>query len=321
MNKENTVFTEKYRPKKLDDVVGQENITRLLKGFVANKKIPHMLFTGPAGSGKTTSAKALARDLYGKEWQNYFLEMNASDDNSIAVVREKVKGYAQVKVIGQDFKIIFLDEADAITGPAQSALRRIIEMYSETCRFILSCNYPNKIIDPIKDRCTLFRFKMISKEQMMVFLKKVVEEESIDITEPALELLCDLAKGSMRKSLGTLEKLKNGNISYVNEEVIRDSFCYIDDNDIKALLTEVSKGNIDSMYDYIEELLFIKTYSTDEIVIALDRLIRQSKKLSSVDKANALLKLGELDYRISVGASAEIQLKCFVVYLYQLYKV
>jgi len=320
MGKNKSVLNEKYRPKTLDEIAGQKEVVNLLKGYVKTRKVPHMLFNGPAGTGKTTSAKALARDLYGKDWRQFFIEMNASDDNSIEVIRSKVKQYAEIKIIGEDYKIIFLDEADHLSGPSQAALRRIIEMHSEKCRFILSCNYPNKIIDPIKDRCTMFRFKRIKPAEMKLFLKSVAKQESIDITDSALELLCKLSKGSMRASLGTLEKLNNANITSINEEVIRSNFCYVNDQIIKELIFKVSEGDIDAMYEFVEKLLYEKTYEPDEIIVSLDRLLRTSKKLPNDKKAEALIKLGEVDYRISVGANAEIQLKTFAVFLYQLYK-
>lgn len=314
------VLSEVYRPKTLGDVAGQSHIIKLLKGFVENKDVPHMLFSGIPGVGKTTVAKALVRDLYGSDWRNYFIEMNASDDNSISVMREKVKRYAQTRVIGQDFKVIFLDESDHLSLASQAALRRIIESNSEKCRFILSCNYPNRIIDPIKDRCTLFRFKRVEKDSMKTFLQKIAMNESIDISDVALDLLCDLSKGSMRVSIGTLEKLKSGNVLHINEDVIRNNFCYLDDDVIKTLIVKVIEGDIDVVSDFVESILYEKAYAPDEIISSLDRLLRKSKKLSDEKKAQAIIKLGEIDYRLSVGANPEIQLKCFSVYLYQLYK-
>jgi DNA polymerase III gamma/tau subunit len=146
------VWTEKHRPDTLSEVVGQENIVDRLEAFVENDEVPHMLFAGPAGTGKTTSAIALAKDLYGDEWKQNFMETNASDERGIDVVREKIKNFARTKSIGADYKIIFLDEADALTSDAQQALRRTMEQFSDNCRFILSCNYSSKIIDPIQSK-------------------------------------------------------------------------------------------------------------------------------------------------------------------------
>jgi len=313
------VFAEKYRPMTLDGVVGQEQSVELLREYVKNKDIPHMMFAGPAGVGKTTVAQALARDLYGSKWGQYFYEMNASDERKLKDVREKIKPYAQASTVDEDFRIIFLDEVDAMDWQAQPALRRIIEKYSNKCRFILSCNYPHKIIEPIKDRCILFRFTALSKEQMIPMLKNVAEKESIDITDSALEYLCKLTKGSMRRALGTLEKLHKGGVTNIDEEVMEKYFCYIKDDDLKKVVKAVASGDINATSEYVEDLLLNKAYAPGEIIEAFERLLRESKVLEPADAVQAYENLGEADFRISVGADAEIQLKVFFVSLYKQY--
>ncbi|MCK4555565.1 MAG: AAA family ATPase, partial [Candidatus Aenigmarchaeota archaeon] len=160
------IWTEKYRPEKLSDVVGQKEITARLEAFVKEKSMPHMLFAGSAGIGKTTSAIALAKQLYGDTWQRNFMETNASDERGIQVVRSKIKDFARTKPLGAEFKIIFLDESDALTPEAQQAMRRTMEKYTSTTRFILSCNYSSKLIPPIQSRCAIFRFRPIGKEDI-----------------------------------------------------------------------------------------------------------------------------------------------------------
>jgi len=317
-----TIFAEKYRPQTLDDVIGQEDAIASLKGFIKHDKVPHMLFTGPAGTGKTTTAVALAKDLYGENWKEYFLEMNASDDNGINTIREKVKSYARIKVIGRKYKIIFMDECDNMTKDAQSALRRIIEMYSDKCRFILSCNYPNKIIDPIKDRCVVFRFKSIKPEDMVSTIDKISKAEDLVLTDKAQQELSLLSHGSMRLVLNTLYKLKYGEKTpdTITETEIRKSLCYLNDKDIKQMVFFAKEGYLDKIDTALEDLLYNKGYTTIEIIRALRRLLKESEVLSTKQKIQALVGLGDVDFRIAEGATPDIQLKTYVSSLILLYE-
>lgn len=317
-----TIFAEKYRPQTLDDVIGQEHVTASLKGFIQKDKVPHMLFTGPAGTGKTTTAIALAKDLYGESWKDYFLEMNASDDNGIQTIRDKVKSYARIRVVGRKYKIIFMDECDNMTKDAQSALRRIIEMYSDKCRFILSCNYPNKIIDPIKDRCVVFRFKSIKPEDMISAITKIAKAEELNLTEEAKQELGKLSHGSMRLVLNTLYKIKFGEKvpTTISEKHIQKTLCYLNDQDIKQLVYFAKEGYLDKIDAALEDLLYNKGYTTIEIIRALRRLLKESKVLTTRQKVKALVGLGDVDFRIAEGATPDIQLKTYVSSLILLYK-
>ena len=157
-----SIWTEKYRPSKFHELVGQDEIVKRVESLTNSLNIPHLLFAGPAGTGKSTLALIVVKELYGANWRENYLELNASDERGIKFVREKVKNFARTKSLGKvPFKIIFLDEADALTPEAQQALRRTMENYSATCRFILSCNYSSKIIDPIQSRCAIFIFKLL----------------------------------------------------------------------------------------------------------------------------------------------------------------
>ncbi|PIO01478.1 Replication factor C small subunit, partial [Candidatus Pacearchaeota archaeon CG09_land_8_20_14_0_10_30_9] len=171
------IWTEKYRPKNFDEVVGQDGIIKRIKALTNSLNIPHLLFAGPAGTGKSTLALIVVKELFGENWRENYLELNASDERGINIVREKVKNFARTKSLGNvSFKVIFLDEADALTPEAQQALRRTMENYSATCRFILSCNYSSKIIDPIQSRCAIFRFKLLEKKDVDKYLKRIVEK-------------------------------------------------------------------------------------------------------------------------------------------------
>src|SRR5210317_1811730 len=172
---EYTIWTEKYRPKTFADVKGQQNIIKRVQAFVKNKNMPHLMFAGPAGVGKSTLALVTARELFGESWKDNFLELNASDERGIDVVRVKVKDFARTRAIGDvPFKIIYLDECDALTKEAQHALRRTMENYTQTCRFILSCNYSSKIIDPIQSRCAIFKFRPLEKSEIFELIGHII---------------------------------------------------------------------------------------------------------------------------------------------------
>jgi len=200
------IWTEKYRPKRLDEVIGQKEIVEKLKMFVKRKNMPHLLFAGPAGTGKTTCAMAIARELFGEGWKSNFLEMNASDERGIDTIRTKVKDFARTKAIGNvPFKIILLDEADALTKDAQHALRRTMENYTNTCRFILNCNYSSKIILPIQSRCAIFRFKPLEKEDIKKYVEKIANNEGFEINDKIIEALYNASEGDLRKVTNILQ--------------------------------------------------------------------------------------------------------------------
>src|SRR5660397_34443 len=200
------IWIEKYRPKKLDDVVGQVEVIKRLKSYVQSRNLPHLLFSGPPGVGKTASAICVARELFGDDWLNNFTELNASDERGIDVVRTKIKNFARTAPLGEaEFKIIFLDEADALTSDAQSALRRTMEKYTSSCRFILSCNYSSKIIEPIQSRCAVFRFRQLKEKDIKLYLTRIAKSEKIDLSDDAADALVHVAAGDMRKAVNSLQ--------------------------------------------------------------------------------------------------------------------
>ena len=180
------IWTEKYRPKKFEEIIGQKEIVLRIKSLVEKKSLPHCLFAGPAGVGKTTLATIIAKELFDENWKPNFLELNASDDRGIGIIRNEIKNFARTMSLAKiPFKIIFLDECDSLTRDAQQALRRTMEQYSRSTRFILSCNFSSKLIDPIKSRCSIFRFKPLTKENVDEIIKelKSISPEKIICTK------------------------------------------------------------------------------------------------------------------------------------------
>jgi len=319
-NKTDEIFAEKYRPQTINDIIGQPHILPYLKGFVESGSIPHLLFGGTPGTGKTTSCVALAKDLFGSDWKSYFMEINASDDRGINIVRKKIKDYARSRTTNGSYKIIFLDEADNMTPDAQDSLRRIIERYHKQCKFILSCNYPNKIIPAIRDRCSTFRFRKIKSEDMMDTLKKIVSNENIDIDKSGIETISELSGGSMRRALTTLHTLKLGRIQNITRKTIQEITAYVNEDDVIKLFGFIGKKDIKTINNQIDKLLSYYCYEPLELLTHFYNLINKSKLLSDKKKIDALLKLGDVEYRISQKSSADLQLRLFVMYLTSLYE-
>src|SRR3989339_1739939 len=190
MHLEKALWTEKYRPSDFSEIKGQKEIVKRVKAFVEQQNLPHLMFTGPAGVGKTSLSLVIAKKLFKDMWRQNFLELNASDERGIDIIRNKVKDFARTRAIGNvPFKIIYLDECDALTREAQQALRRTMENYTQTCRFILGCNYSSKIIDPIQSRCAVFRFRPLDKDRMLQIIESIAADEGITVSKDAKEAL------------------------------------------------------------------------------------------------------------------------------------
>src|SRR5438067_12812472 len=236
------IWVEKYRPKTLDEVVGQDEIVERLKAYAKEGNLPHLLFAGPAGTGKTTSAMALARDMFGESWRQNYYELNSSDERGIETVRTKVKEIARLAPFGgTSFKIIFLDEADNLTADAQAAMRRTMETYSKTSRFILSANYSSRLIEPIQSRTAVFRFRPLKPEAIAEYIGRIAKAEKLKITDDGMEALVYVAEGDMRRALNALQvaaclgSTVDADVPYKGSSTMRSE-------DVKALSEKTRQG-------------------------------------------------------------------------------
>lgn len=270
-----------------------------------------MLFAGPAGVGKTTCAHALSRELYGETWGDNFTELNASDERGIDVVRDKIKNFARTSPVGDaDYKVIFLDEADSLTRDAQPALRRTMEMYTNTCRFILSCNYSSNIIDPIQSRCTVFRFSPVDDDALVERLRHIAEEEDVDVTEDGLDALAYVAGGDVRRAVNALQAASALGET-VDEDAVYATTSTARQEEVEELLEKALEGDFAGARGILKRLLDEKGISGDDLI---DQMHRAATELSVDDKTQVKLmdRIGETDYRISTGGDERIQIEAFL---------
>ncbi len=309
------LWAEKYRPKSLDEIVNQEEIVTRLKKFVEEKNMPHLLFAGPPGTGKTTAAHALAHDLYGENYQRYLLELNASDERGIDVIRTKVKEFARSRVPGEiPFKIIILDEADNMTADAQQALRRLMEMYTATTRFILIANYPSKIIEPIQSRCAFFRFTPLRKEDVIARLRWISEQENVQYDIEALEVIYEISEGDMRRAINILQAAAA--LGKVTVEAVYKVVGLAHPREIKEMIKLALDGKFTDARDKLRQLMVEYGLSGIDIIKQIHREIF-SADLKLPEPLRVLIAdyAGEIQFRLAEGGDDEIQLNAFLARL------
>ena len=307
-------WTEKYRPNTLDEVVGHEEIVKRLKAYVKTRSMPHLLFSGPAGVGKTTCAIAMAKEMFGEYWYQNFQETNASDERGINVVREKLKEFARTRPLGgADFKIIFLDESDALTSDAQHALRRTMERFTETCRFILSCNYSSRIIEPIQSRCAVFRFRPLSPEHVKKYIRRIADGEGLKVDKTGEEAIIYICEGDMRRVANILQAA-----SAISTEIDEDTIYKVTSRakpiEVRQMVDLALKGDFLRAREKLDSLLIETGLSGEDLIKQIHREIfdlplEEKKKVDLVDQ------VGEYEFRIIQGGNDRIQLSALLAQL------
>lgn len=310
---ESTMWVEKYRPTKLSSIINQKEIIGSLRSLLKNtSEIPHLLFSGSAGVGKTTAALCLAREILGDSWREYTLELNASDERGINMVRERVKKFARFSGLDTNipFKLVILDEADEMTSDAQTALRRIIEDTAKHCRFIIIANNISKIIEPLQSRCAVFKFTRIPEEDIISHLEEICKKEKIKYNQDGLKMIQEYAEGDMRHSINMLQAAAS--LGTVNEDNVKVSAGLTKTNDVGDVLKMALAGKISDARNKTVEL--IKVYGMSESDF-LKYLNEECYKIKTAHLSQILETVAKYDYRLIVGANPEIQLSALLAEL------
>ena len=311
---ESVIWTEKYRPKDFSQVKGQQDIVDRAKAFVESRNMPHLMFSGPAGTGKSTLSLIIVKKLFGENWRNNYLELNASDERGIDVIRQKVKNFARTKALAEvPFKIIFLDEADALTREAQQALRRTMENFTSNCRFILSCNFSSKIIEPIQSRCAVFRFKPLEKADISGIITEISKIENLNIDEKAIERLYEISEGDCRRIINVLQSIASVKKD-ITEENIYEIVSTTRPADIQLILDLAIAGNFIQAREKLLEVMLKQSLAGLDIIKGIQKEVWKIN-VDDKSKIKVIEKCGEIEFRLVEGADEFIQLESFLASL------
>lgn len=305
------IWTEKYRPGKFSELVGQEEIVKRVSSLVNSMNVPHLMFAGPAGTGKSTLALIIVKELYKDSWRDNYLELNASDERGIQIVRDKVKNFARTKSLGNvPFKIIFLDEADALTPEAQQALRRTMENYSSSCRFILSCNYSSKVIDPIQSRCVVFRFKLLEKKDVEKVLRRIEETERLTIPQESIDALYEGSEGDCRKCINLLQSTASISPS-ISPNLVQTILASTKPREIKVVLDYAIAGDFQGAREKLLDIMLKDSISGQDVIKAIQKEV-WNMQIEPELKVKLTEKTGEAEFRIVEGSDPFIQLQALL---------
>jgi replication factor C small subunit len=310
------MWVEKYRPKYLRDIVDLHHIVESLEAFLRNPNtMPHLLFAGIPGTGKTTAALCIARELFGEQWKSFTLELNASDERGINTVRDRVKDFSRYGRTGlgnAPFSLIILDESDQMTRPAQTALRRIMETGSRTSRFILICNYSSRIIEPIQSRCAIFRFSKLDKQAMVTHLRDIAQREHLLISGEVAEKIVEYSDGDLRYAINALQTAAAYGRDEIDAKIVSKVVGEASPKQVQLMLNKAINGNFIEARKMMYDLIGQYGFSGSEIVRQMQRELMKVSYLSDYDKAELTNIIGEYDYRLTQGANDDVQLSALL---------
>jgi replication factor C small subunit len=310
------MWVEKYRPKYLRDIVDLHHIVESLEAFLRNPNtMPHLLFAGIPGTGKTTAALCIARELFGEQWKSFTLELNASDERGINTVRDRVKDFSRYGRTGlgnAPFPLIILHHSDQMTRPAQTALRRIMETGSRTSRFILICNYSSRIIEPIQSRCAIFRFSKLDKQAMVTHLRDIAQREHLLISGEVAEKIVEYSDGDLRYAINALQTAAAYGRDEIDAKIVSKVVGEASPKQVQLMLNKAINGNFIEARKMMYDLIGQYGFSGSEIVRQMQRELMKVSYLSDYDKAELTNIIGEYDYRLTQGANDDVQLSALL---------
>ena len=311
MNKSYELWIEKFRPSSFEDVKGQDNVVKRVRAMVEEKNIQNMIFSGPPGIGKTSLALIIVKQIFGNNWRENFLELNASDARGIDTIRNDVKNFAKTMSIGTNIpKIIFLDEADALTREAQNALRRTMETYANTVRFILSCNYSSQIIDAITSRCVIFRFKPLEKGDIKDIINKIAKNENLKVNDKVIDILYEISEGDVRRLENILQSCAVINKD-ITEDLIYETINFAKPKEIKEALELAIKGEFLKARDKLLDTMLGYGLSGLDIIKQIQKEIL-NLKIDEKNKLKMIEKCGEIEFRLTEGSDEYVQIEALL---------